>query len=713
MKKNLQIGKKIALAFVMVLIVSATKAQTITATSGGGNWDLPTTWVGGVVPTSVNDVIIPAGTSLTVRDARTCKSLTVNAAATTASTLTVNATFTLSVLNAFTIQNSASLNRSFTVAGAGTISVASVQVGGTNTAPTSDRSTTLISTIANFNVSGNVTVIAEDAGSSENSGLFDLQSGILTVNGTITLDSDTDGSGSSVAEFRMDNGAATGSLVVPGATPFSTTGTGTETFSFGGGGDATAVNYSGASQTVLNAASYRTLILSGSGVKTTTSVTVNDKLSIQGSATVGNPITFNTAILEYKGSVQQTTSNNEFTATGSGLTEVIIDNPNGVVLNAAKSLAVTLTLTSGYLTTTNTELLTLTTAGTATTTNGSFVNGPLAKSTNTTASFSFPVGAVGRGIRAVSVTPTANTATTYTARFNDANPRSLVNGGVLGALQQISVCEYWNVDRSTGGANASVTLSWLASGSNCGSNSWGYVTDLTQLTVARHDGTGWTNAGRASTTGTALAGGTIVSNTVTAFSPFTLASTSFTANPLPVAFSNVKAFEKGTGVQVEWTNLTESDISGYVIERSANGIDFTEIGQVAPRSNQADKASYVYNDLAPFNGTNFYRIKALELAGKSIYTQSLRVEMGRTVKGISLYPNPVKGSDITIAFSAGKGLYNMSVLNTAGQVVYRQQLNHAGGTVSQQVSLPSLKAGMYNVLVSGDNFKETKMFVIQ
>jgi Secretion system C-terminal sorting domain len=107
-------------------------------------------------------------------------------------------------------------------------------------------------------------------------------------------------------------------------------------------------------------------------------------------------------------------------------------------------------------------------------------------------------------------------------------------------------------------------------------------------------------------------------------------------------------------------------------------------------------------------------VKAVELTGKNVYTKSLRVDIGRSPKGISLYPNPVRGSEITIGFSALKGQYSLNVLNTAGQVVYRQQLNHAGGTVAQSVALPaSLKAGVYNVLISGDNFKETKMFVIQ
>ncbi len=61
---------------------------------------------------------------------------------------------------------------------------------------------------------------------------------------------------------------------------------------------------------------------------------------------------------------------------------------------AARSFRVNtaLTLTNGHVTTTATNLITVGIDGGASTINGAFVNGPLAKMTNTTAPFTFPVG---------------------------------------------------------------------------------------------------------------------------------------------------------------------------------------------------------------------------------------------------------------------------------------------------------------------------------
>jgi hypothetical protein len=466
------------------------------------------------------------------------------------------------------------------------------------------------------------------------------------------------------------------------------------------------VNYDGAAQT-LRGATYANLVLSGSGSKTLTGVTVTDKLSIQGTATAGTTFTYSTATLEYKGSAAQITSNNEYPVAGTNISQVIIDNAAGVTLNNAKALAGTLTLTNGDLITTNTNLLTIAAGGTISGGSASsHVNGPLAKTGST--NFTFPVGN-GTLYRPISIT-TLSASATVRATYFLANPRTAfgtAGTGPLLTVKDVSSCEYWDLDDGAAVITAVVGLQYGAT-SPCNSN--GYITDPSTLVVTHWNGSSWDNLGAAG--GATLTNMTAGGNST--FSPFTIGTTNSQLNPLPVSFTDVKAFEKGAGVQVEWTNATESDMSAYVIERSANGIDFTSIGQTAPRSNQFDRVSYTYVDAAPLAGTNFYRVRAIELSGKNVFTKSLRVDIGRSPKGISLYPNPVRGSEITIGFSALKGQYNLNVLNTAGQVVYRQQLNHAGGTVAQSVALPaSLKAGVYNLLISGDNFKETKMFVIQ
>jgi len=400
------------------------------------------------------------------------------------------------------------------------------------------------------------------------------------------------------------------------------------------------------------------------------------------------------------------------TSTPNTVRDLIINNTvNGgeVILDQPIIVGRQLNLVAGIVTTTS-NLLTVGAAGTATpATSNSFVNGPLAKVGNT--AFTFPVGKAGEGHRTIGIgTPSGNA--TFRAEFFRSNPA----GGTLGAgITQISACEYWDLTRTGGGAGitAQVTLSW-ESVSPCGSTN-AYVTDPTSLRVAHLVGATWVNEGRSASTGNNTAGTVTSQNAVATFSPFTLASSTILENPLPVVFANVKAYEKNNGVQIEWSNLTEKDVANYAVERSSNGTDFSAISQQLPTSNQNDKVDYSAFDANPVQGMNYYRIKATETTGKIVYSKILSVSMGSTSQSLRLYPNPVKGNQVTISLSNVKrGQYTLRVINTAGQDIYRQSINNQSSSLTQTLDLPSsIKAGVYNMVITGTDYRETKTFIVQ
>jgi hypothetical protein len=80
-----------------------------------------------------------------------------------------------------------------------------------------------------------------------------------------------------------------------------------------------------------------------------------------------------------------------------------------------------------------------------------------------------------------------------------------------------------------------------------------------------------------------------------------------------------------------------------------------------------------------------------------------------------LYPNPIKGNQITISMTNIKrGQYTLRVINTAGQDIFRQVINNQTSSLTQTLDLPAtIKAGVYNLLISGDNYRETKTFIVQ
>lgn len=408
---------------------------------------------------------------------------------------------------------------------------------------------------------------------------------------------------------------------------------------------------------------------------------------------------------------------NTTTGGGNNIRNFTVNNIGGeVVLSKPFTVNNTLTLENGYLTSDASNFLTLVSAADAVSNNGAFINGPLAKIQSTAAPFEFPVGKTGSGLRPVSLTGITGSGTnTFVAEFyrGDAN-QDIVNGTVLApGLARVSACEYWTLDRSGGGAKTGiVTLNW-ASGSNCAVTN--YVNNLATLSVARHDGNSWINAGVSAVSGTTSAG-TISSNSVSGFSPFALASVDINSNPLPVLFADVRAYRVQAAVQVEWSNLTERDIVKYEVERSLNGVDFSIINLQEPKSNRDDKASYTYLDQQPGSGVNYYRIRVQEIDGKVVYSKVLRVEMSPTkAGGFSLYPNPVTGKQFTVSLNGlSQGKYSLELLNTSGQRVYQVAINNVGAGVTEMVVLPaSLQSGVYVTLLTGEDYRESRRIVVQ
>jgi len=510
-------------------------------------------------------------------------------------------------------------------------------------------------------------------------------------------------------DFNMSGGTLT-RTGASGAANVIFSGTTVQAFTKTGGTISNAVNF-----TINNNAKvdFGTSVLSGStGTFTLASggkiITSNDNgLGAAGSVQITR-IYNNLADYEFRG-----TNTGVFTTTGANtVRDLIINNPlvgGEVLLDRALTVSRTLNLTAGVITTTL-NLLTVGPAATATPpSTTSFVNGPLAKSG--LAAFTFPVGKVGEGYRTIGISAPSGNAT-FRAEFFRSNPAP---GTLGGGITQISNCEFWDLTRTGGaaGITAQVTLSWEST-SPCGVSSV-YVTNPTTLVVAHLVAGTWNNEGRSSSTGGSTAGTVTSQNAVATFSPFTLGSISFLDNPLPVLFANVKAYEKNNGVQIEWSNMTEKDVANYAVERSSNGADFSVISQQLPTSNQNDKADYIAFDANPLQGANYYRIKATETTGKIVYSKILSVNLGSASQSLRLYPNPVKGNQVTISMSNVKrGQYTLRVINNAGQDIFRQTINNQSRSLTQTLDLPStIKAGVYNMVITGSDYRETKTFIVQ
>jgi hypothetical protein len=57
---------------------------------------------------------------------------------------------------------------------------------------------------------------------------------------------------------------------------------------------------------------------------------------------------------------------------------------------------------------------------------------------------------------------------------------------------------------------------------------------------------------------------------------------------------------------------------------------------------------------------------------------------------LTLYPNPVLNRIVSLQGSdLGRGIYKIALFGSNGQEIFKQQIKHNGGTISQTIELPS------------------------
>ncbi|MEP7318559.1 MAG: T9SS type A sorting domain-containing protein [Panacibacter sp.] len=136
---------------------------------------------------------------------------------------------------------------------------------------------------------------------------------------------------------------------------------------------------------------------------------------------------------------------------------------------------------------------------------------------------------------------------------------------------------------------------------------------------------------------------------------------------------NVQAYQQANTVTLKWTNLTEVNIDSYEIQRSADAVHFTSLGNVLPKGNSLKVTSYSFNDVLPLKGYNYYRIKVTDKDGKKTYTKIALTVFTGTLN-FTFFPNPAK--DIILLRSNGQA--NISLLNQQGKVLMSKTIEGSG-----------------------------------
>lgn len=111
---------------------------------------------------------------------------------------------------------------------------------------------------------------------------------------------------------------------------------------------------------------------------------------------------------------------------------------------------------------------------------------------------------------------------------------------------------------------------------------------------------------------------------------------------LPVSLLSFEGYhEKGVNI-LKWQTANEKDNSHFEIETSKDGNNFYQIGKVNSKGNSASVQDYNFNDRLPVKGKNYYKLKQVDIDGRSTYSKIISIDIDQTGSFVLVYPNPVK-----------------------------------------------------------------------
>lgn len=226
------------LFLVLTLFVAQDFFSQVTFTSkANGNWNNPNTWSPSLplldsdgIPDANDDVFIGSNT-ITVTANAECKSLTTGTASKTGNTsnININANKLLNIIGDFLVQSNAvslldlgvltlyNSNNVTNLSGFGSVTAGSLTIGN-NITLTSSRSTILtVTSVANFEVLGNVNLYTNVKGSYNNKATFRHDSGTITINGQMIMTQENNGS---YTQYNSNLGVRQGTLILKNVNPF-------------------------------------------------------------------------------------------------------------------------------------------------------------------------------------------------------------------------------------------------------------------------------------------------------------------------------------------------------------------------------------------------------------------------------------------------------------------------------------------------------------
>ena len=172
---------------------------------------------------------------------------------------------------------------------------------------------------------------------------------------------------------------------------------------------------------------------------------------------------------------------------------------------------------------------------------------------------------------------------------------------------------------------------------------------------------------------------------------------------LPISLSQFSAVLQNRSVILDWNTASEANNSGFNIEKSINGKDFSNIGFMrtkATNGNSNSVLTYQFEDTKLVEGKSYYRLQQVDRDSRAVYSDIKTVQAALTQAfTIRLLQNPMRDNLLLNVKSKGAKKIQITLTNSGGAVVISTQKNIVSGDNNITLPASALANGVYYLSV--------------
>lgn len=133
---------------------------------------------------------------------------------------------------------------------------------------------------------------------------------------------------------------------------------------------------------------------------------------------------------------------------------------------------------------------------------------------------------------------------------------------------------------------------------------------------------------------------------------------------MPVRFGAFKTTLKNGQIELKWNTLTEVNNANFSIQRSIDGINYTQLNRVVSKGGAGENSYSIYDD-QPLHGVNYYRLWQTDIDGKTTFLADALATFNLKDEDVQVWPNPIK--DKVTVTADDKKYQKIAIYNTVGR----------------------------------------------